>query len=253
MALLPEIRKIARAGAFVALTGTAITTCRAHIALRPRSERDAIYGKHLHRFIRGVYSLFRVKVKVLRADPPKTAKARLVIANHRSALDIAVLLDLFEAKIVSRSDLADWPVLGSAAKLGGSIFVDREEGGSRATALRAMRTQLEAGYTVGVFAEGGTFEGDEVRPLHPGAFLAARGLSVDVLPVGLAYTKGTEFLGESFVAHLGNIARRDASSVVVSIGKPIPIRNGARDLANEVRAAIQALVDEARGELDRIR
>lgn len=253
MALLPEIRKVARTGAFVAMTGAIIAICRAHIAVGRPDARDQIYSVHLHRLMRNVFRLFNVRMKVLREPPPPTAKARLIVANHRSAMDIAVLLELFEARIVSRADLASWPVLGSAAKLGGAIFVDRDEGASRATALRAMRTQLEDGYTVGIFAEGGTFEGDEVRPLHPGAFLAARGLSVDIVPVGLAYEKGAEFVGESFVEHLGNIARRRGSSVVVSVGTPIPIRNGARDLAAEVRAAIQVLVDEARVELERMR
>lgn len=247
------VRKPARAAAFLAVTASAVVACEGALALGRKEEREQIYKRHLARYVSALIKLFRVELRVLHGVPPKSKEARLVIANHRSALDVAALLQLFEARIVSRADLSSWPILGRAARLGGTIFVDREQGGSRATALRAIRTRLEEGYTVGVFAEGGTFEGDEVRELHPGAFLAARGLDVDIVPVGFAYEPGTEFIGESFVEHLGKIASRPRTKVVISIGAPIPIRNGARELSKELQARIQALVYEARAELSRMR
>jgi 1-acyl-sn-glycerol-3-phosphate acyltransferase len=253
MDILAQIRKPARATAFLALTAASVAVCEAHRARVPEDQRDAIYHRHVHPFVRRLMRLFRVDMRVLHDPPKQTTNARLIIANHRSALDIAILLDVFEARIVSRADLSMWPVLGRAARLGGTIFVDRDEGGSRATALRAIRSQLQKGYTVGVFAEGATFEGDEVREFNAGAFLAARGLHVDIVPVGLAYERGTEFVGESFVAHLGKIASRKGTTVVVNVGKPIAVRNGARELAAELRERVQVLVDEARVELSRSR
>ncbi len=106
--------------------------------------------------------------------------------------------------MVSRADLAGWPLIGFAARSVGTVFVDRADAASGASALRSMRTHLAAGSSVIVFPEGTTFPDDEVRPFQPGAFVAAARAGVDVLPVGLAYETGSgaAFFGEAFTAHL---------------------------------------------------
>jgi 1-acyl-sn-glycerol-3-phosphate acyltransferase len=104
-----------------------------------------------------------------------------------------------------------------------------------------------------VFPEGTTFAGDEVRPFHAGAFVAAARANAEVIPVGLAYATGSEaaFVNETFVAHLGRVAAAEPSDLAVCVGEPI-VAAGAKaaDVRDAAHAAVQRLVDEARTHVD---
>jgi 1-acyl-sn-glycerol-3-phosphate acyltransferase len=133
-----------------------------------------------------------------------------------------------------------------AARRAGTIFVDRDHAGSGASAIRAIRRRLQDGASILVFPEGGTFSGDQVRPFRAGAFAALRGIDVEIVPVGLAYDPGSEFVDETFVEHVLRVARRPVTRCVVHIGTPQMAGGRANDLASQLRAEVQALVDQAR-------
>jgi 1-acyl-sn-glycerol-3-phosphate acyltransferase len=155
---------------------------------------------------------------------------------------------------VSRADLARWPLIGAAARAVGTVFVDRADAISGANALRAIRTLLARGSTVIVFPEGTTFTDDEVRPFHPGPFVAALRSGADVVPVGLAYEKGSgaAFVNESFGAHLARMAAAEPSKMVMCTGAPIAVAEAARgaELRDRAHASVQKLVHEARRLVD---
>ncbi len=161
---------------------------------------------------------------------------------------LVVLLSLFGGSLLSRADVGEWPVLGHLARHGATVFVDRSSGSSGATAIRAMRRRLAAGGTLIVFPEGTTVVGDEVRPFHAGAFAAARGLNVQILPVGLAYEPGVEYWNESFGEHMLRLLRRRRILGAVEIGasRPAAGSHKAADLARILHDDVQALVHLAR-------
>jgi 1-acyl-sn-glycerol-3-phosphate acyltransferase len=152
--------------------------------------------------------------------------------------------------MVSRADLARWPLVGAAARAVGTVFVDRADAASGAGAVRAIGTHLVAGSTVIVFPEGTTFPGDDVRPFHRGAFVAALHSGADIVPVGLAYQTGSgaAFVKETFAAHLARVAAARPSRAVMCIGAPIAVDEKARgsQLATAAHAEVQRLVREAR-------
>jgi 1-acyl-sn-glycerol-3-phosphate acyltransferase len=193
--------------------------------------------------------LFGVHVLSRGTRPPR-GRGRLIVANHRSTADILVLLRTFGGHMVSRADLAGWPLVGFAARSVGTVFVDRASATSGAQAVRTIRTLLTEGSSVIVFPEGTTFPDDEVRPFHAGAFVAALHSQADIVPVGLAYAKGSgaAFVNESFPAHLSRMAAAAPSNVAMCVGEPIAVPDKARAAAlrEEVRAVVQRLVDEAR-------
>lgn len=188
---------------------------------------------------------FGVELRTSGSLPPATG-ARLVVANHRAALDIGVLLHEVGGTFLSRADLAEWPIVGRLAREADTIFVDRDDRSSGAMAIRAMRRQLKAGGSVMIFPEGATFPGDEVRPFKAGAFIAARGLDVEIVPVGLAYPPGTEYVGVSFMEHVEALARRPRTAVGVALGTPFPAAGRSATLAEKAHGAIESLVREAR-------
>ncbi len=244
------MRAPARTVGFAALTAGALGLIHAREAMLPEAERRAMLARHKRRYFAATLRLFGAQLTVLNGPPPPASRARLIIANHRSALDIGVLMGLFDAQALSRGDLAGWPLLGHGARKLGTLFVDRADQASRAGAVRVMRRALQSGSSIIVFAEGTTFAGDEVRPFHPGAFLAARGLDVEVLPVGLAYESGAEFVAPTFRAHLADVAARPRSRVVASLGAPVAIPRDPRIAAEVLREAVGARVRESRAVLD---
>ena len=85
---------------------------------------------------------------------PATTGPLLVVANHRSTLDILLMLHLFGGHLLARGDMATWPGVGALARSGGTLFVDRSSPASGAVAVRRMRERLQRRVTVGVFPKG---------------------------------------------------------------------------------------------------
>jgi hypothetical protein len=85
-----------------------------------------------------------------------------------------------------------------------------------------------------------------VRPFRAGAFSALRGLDVQIVPVGLAYDPGSEFVDESFVDHVLRVARRPETRCVVKIGTPRMASGRAQEISAGLHAEVQALVHDAR-------
>src|SRR5262249_4193915 len=95
------------------------------------------------------------------ASPPADgARPRLVVSNHRGVLDIPIMLHLFGGHLLSRGDMADWPLIGTMARHAGTLFVDREDPSSGAKAVFTIREKLRQGRSITVFPEGTTFPGD---------------------------------------------------------------------------------------------
>lgn len=217
-----------------------------------RRDLDNPAGKKpfIETWSRAALPLLGVDLRVVSGAPSRVPGPYLVVANHRSPLDILVCMELFGGVILSHDGVSSMPVFGDAARATDTIFVDREDKRSGARAIREMRSRMREGRNVIVFPEGTTFAGDEVREFKRGAFSAARGLErVRVLPVGLAYEPGCEFVGETFAAHLGRMSARRRTPVWVSVGEPMSV---PKDAAGEelVRHSIQALVDRAAGARD---
>ena len=175
-------------------------------------------------------------------------RPRLVVANHRSTLDILVLLDLFGGHLLARGDMAEWPAIGVMAKRAGTLFVDRADPASGAAAVQRMRERLRRGATVSVFPEGTTFEGDEVREFQAGAFVAIARERGEVIPVGIAYERPDAIFGdEAVMDHMKRLVRAPSIRVGVSLGAPVSA-TGSRvgSLADTLRAEVQTLVHRAR-------
>jgi len=210
---------------------------------------DARRQDYAQRWARRVLDLLGVEMLVQLAEPAIDARpqAQLVVANHRSIIDILVMLALFGGQLLARGDMADWPGIGPMARRAGTLFVDRNSPASGASAVRRMRERMRRGITVSVFPEGTTFEGDEVRPFQAGAFVAVtreRGL---VLPVGLAYERAdTAFGDESFTTHMKRLLATPRIRLAVVVGTPIAADTNAADLATRARGDVQALVLRAR-------
>ena len=240
------LRKITRGAAFFGLTlgyglGVYAAVTRARGSRAKVAARDSMSGA----WARALLSSFGIEVVVAGDAGGGSPGGRIVVANHRSIIDIAILLSLFGGAFVSRADLAEWPIVGPAARAAGTIFVDRGNKKSGSQAVEAMVARLATGDTVCVFPEGTTFEDDTVRPFKPGATGSAARAKAPVVPVALVYPlgSGAAFGGESFLQHLGRLADTKATRVFVEIGAPMWAEEGE---------ALEAFTERSRAEVTRL-
>ncbi|MEO7110113.1 MAG: lysophospholipid acyltransferase family protein [Polyangiaceae bacterium] len=244
---LKRVRQSARLAGFVAITGAMLPTFLAAESLAREEDRDRVRDDWTRRWSRALLKLFSIDREIEGVSHVAT-RGRLVVANHRSTIDIGLMLDIFGGRMVSRADLAGWPVIGIAARKSGTIFVDRSSKASGASVIRAMSQSLSRGDTVCVFPEGTTFADDEVRSFHPGGFIAAIRAHAEIVPVGIVYDRGSDaaFVDEPFMAHLARLAGAKRSRVRVVIGNPIDAQGSSRDLAITAHDAVQELVNRGR-------
>jgi 1-acyl-sn-glycerol-3-phosphate acyltransferase len=210
-------------------------------------ERQQAY---VRRWARSMLRVLKVDLEIEGKDDGST-QPRLVVANHRSTLDILVMLDLFGGQLLARNDMATWPAIGVLARRAGTLFVDRDSPSSGASAVRTMRQRLRRRITLCVFPEGTTFEGDEVREFRAGAFLAIAREHGHVLPVGLAYQEPEAFYGdEPALDHMKRLVRTPRFRVCAAIGAPRQAAGAdVKVLAEAARDDVQRLVHRARDHL----
>ena len=236
------LRASGRTAGFAALTSTLVYGNYALRRVLPRVAEPAEKSRWIHAWTQGMLPLYGIDLRVVAGEPRPEGAPYLVVANHRSPLDILVCVHLVGGVVLSHHGVAKMPLVGDAARVTDTIFVDREDGKSGARAIREMRSRLREGRNVIVFPEGTTFAGDEVRPFKRGAFSAARGLDLRVLPIGTAYEPGAEFVGETFGRHLWRMSQRARTPVWVAIGEPRPVPSSSRE-EEELRGVIQGLVN----------
>ncbi len=177
---------------------------------------------------------------------------RIFIANHRSGMDIPLMFTIAETHVISRHDLATWPMLGRAARRVGTLFVDRESKRSGASVLREVDATLKRGEAVTMFPEGTAHDGDRVHEFRTGAFNAARRAGAEIVPIGLAYGHDHAYYsGLSFLPHMTRIACLEKMPVAVEVGEPLKFSDGtAAENKEEARQVIQELVHRARARLE---
>lgn len=242
------LRAPLRAAALGGVSGALLAALTVEQRVRPVT--DDRLDTYVRSWAKSLLRLLRVDLK-LEAAPGAIDKGnlpRLVVANHRSTVDIPLMLHLFGGNLLARGDMADWPAIGVMARRAGTLFVDRADPASGAAAVQKMRDRLRRGITVCVFPEGTTFPGDEVREFQAGAFIAIAREKGIVVPVGIAYEAPDAIYGdEPVAAHMKRIAASESIGVGVAVGAPFSAAGtGVRSIAERARDEVAGLVLRAR-------
>jgi 1-acyl-sn-glycerol-3-phosphate acyltransferase len=117
--------------------------------------------------------LMGIKVRVIgtRADSA-SGRPILYVSNHSSWVDIPVIGGVLDGCFVAKGDVARWPVIGTIARLGRTVFVSRNRA-STARERDAMRTTLTSGDRLILFPEGTSSDGSRVLPFRTSFFAVA--------------------------------------------------------------------------------
>jgi 1-acyl-sn-glycerol-3-phosphate acyltransferase len=144
----------------------------------------------------GLCHILGLQVRVIGAVAERTADGRPVVfvSNHSSWLDVLVLGGRLKACFIAKDQVAGWPVIGTIARLGRTVYVRR----SRASTGRErddMGARLSGGDNLILFPEGTTSDGSRVLPFRS-AFLSVAELKVTpdaqtpiVQPISVVYDR----------------------------------------------------------------
>jgi 1-acyl-sn-glycerol-3-phosphate acyltransferase len=112
------------------------------------------------------------------------------VSNHVSNLDPAALFrTLPRITVVLKESLGKIPFLGYVMRLGGFIYVDRQNRNSRRNAVEASVAALRSGLSLLIFPEGTRSPDGNLLPFRPGPFSMAIEAKTPVVPITMHGTR----------------------------------------------------------------
>jgi 1-acyl-sn-glycerol-3-phosphate acyltransferase len=149
-----------------------------------------------------------------REHMPPPGEPFVLACNHQSYLDVAALVLAVDRPVafVAKQGLARNPFVRLALERVGTLFVDRFDLLRGAAEAERFAVVLGRGQPLGFFPEGTFRDRPGLLPFRMGAFLAATGAGVPLLPVALRGTRGL-MRGTTFFPRWGRAE--------VRIGEPL--------------------------------
>jgi 1-acyl-sn-glycerol-3-phosphate acyltransferase len=211
-------------------------------------------GRAVRGWFRTLLRLAGVRLRVVGDRRLSPRPGTLVVANHVSWLDIPAMLATEPLRVVAKTDVRDWPVIGMMAARAGTLFIDRRRLRRLPVTVADMATSLRDGHSVLVFPEGSTWCGRTQGRFYPAAFQAAIDAGAPVRPVALRYrladgalTTAAAFLGdETLLSSVLRVVRTRGLVVEVEAGPVADARGAAR---RSMATASAAVIRQACGAL----
>ena len=111
----------------------------------------------------------------------------LLVCNHISWLDIVVIHATRHCRFVSKSELREWPLIGTLATGAGTLYIERENRKDAMRMVKEMAGALKDGDVLAVFPEGTTGDGFDLLPFHANLIQSAIDGDAPIQPLALQY------------------------------------------------------------------
>ena len=164
----------------------------------PRQRREATVQAWSQRMLR----ILGIPLHV-HGTPPAQGPL-LLVSNHISWLDILVMHAARHCRFVSKADVRHWPLIGTLATGGGTLYIERERRRDAMRVVHHMVESLQAGEIVAVFPEGTVGDGRALLPFHANLIQAAISAHAPVQPVALAFLDARTGAPSDGPLYLGN-------------------------------------------------
>lgn len=113
----------------------------------------------------------------------------IYVSNHSSWVDVPVVGGVLDGCFVAKGDVAGWPIVGTIARLGRSVFVTRQRG-STVRERDTMQGLLSGGDNLILFPEGTSSDGSRVLPFRSSFFSVAQSEAQPIIqPVSVVYDR----------------------------------------------------------------
>jgi 1-acyl-sn-glycerol-3-phosphate acyltransferase len=212
---------------------------------RDQQQRDAT----VQAWAQGMLRVLGIPLHV--SGTPPTQGPMLLVANHLSWLDILVMHAARHCRFVSKSDVKHWPLIGTLATGGGTLYIEREKRRDAMRVVHHMAESLHRGEIVAVFPEGTTGDGNGLLPFHANLIQAAISAHAPVQPVGLRFVDqatgedsvGPLYLGDdTLLTSLWRTLAGPPFVAHVRFGEPQQAEGrDRRQWAHDLHAAVDAL------------
>lgn len=87
-----------------------------------------------------------------------------VTPNHLGYMDILVMSSVMKLTFLSKSEVKDWPVIGTFTQMAGTVFIDRSRKREVANKDESFAAVIEQGTCLTLFLEGTSTNGNKVLP-----------------------------------------------------------------------------------------
>lgn len=153
----------------------------------------------------------------------------IYVANHISYIDIPLLMATIEnCSFVSKREVAQWPLFGTASKKIGTVFVDRNSKNSRQEARKQIEIELmDNRQKIVVFPSGTTTLGEE-KHWRKGVFEIAQKLEIPIQPVRINYSqlRTVAYIDQDVLLfHLYKLGKQQHIDAKVEFHKPLWIND----------------------------
>jgi 1-acyl-sn-glycerol-3-phosphate acyltransferase len=172
---------------------------------------------------------------------PPPGRPFVLVSNHQSYLDVGLLIQVIRRPIVfvAAERLRTNPFIRWPMQRLHCLFVDRFDLLRGPEEMRRFRAILDNGRPLGFFPEGTFREQPGLLPFRMGAFIAASGTGVPVLPVAIDGSRAL-YPGETFFPRWGRVR--------LSIGAALAPAGDDWQAAVRLRDAARGFIGEHCGE-----
>jgi len=205
-------------------------------------------------WFRAVLRASGVRMRVVGGGLPATGPTgTLVTANHVSWLDVPAVLAVEPVRVVAKTDVRAWPVIGLLAARGGTLFIDRNRLRRLPVTVAEIAGVLRDGQNVLVFPEGSTWCGRTQGRFYSAAFQSAIDAGAPVRPVALRYrladgslTTAAAFVGDdTLIASVLRVVATRGLVVELIVGAHLPTDTASRPARRAMATATGTLIRDA--------
>lgn len=141
-------------------------------------------------FCKLLIKILGVTISVMEKSRRMSDNNYLIVSNHLSYLDIFILASLYPSVFIASIDgVKNAFILGTIARLGGGIFVDRLNRMKVKTEIDKISGVIKSGFNVIVFPEATPSNGDKVLDFKSSLFTPAIISRIKIQPLCIKYTK----------------------------------------------------------------
>lgn len=193
-------------------------------------------------------NILSIKIRIAgkKPEPPF-----FLVSNHLSYVDIIVLLGTLDTTLVAKSEVADWPVLGTIAQSIGVVFIDRRNKMDIRRVNSEISSKVSDHRGLTLFPEGTTSSGDKILRFRPSLLQypaqSKLGVHYCALHYELPASKNSAhnivcwWRDESMFQHLLNLAKEVPINATISFGSDAIYEEDRKILALKLHEKVESL------------